>query len=225
MKTLIYSLIFSLCLTSQVKATPPVYYNNKVQQIIIPQKVVEFDARYFQGVDSYFSVGEQLRAEKNQEKNAEIEFYKGQVEMLLKVLSNQSGGKVIPTNPTPTNPEPNPVPSPDPTNPYPQPVPTQNPDEYKVTDIDRKVYNIFKTKCSRCHGDTKQDGGLTLVKSDTLQLLDINDRVELYDRVQGINLEARGKARMPKGGAALSDDEVETMRLWMIEESDRNRSK
>lgn len=214
MKTLIYSLIVVLGITSQVNATPPVY--NKVQQIVVPQKVVEFDARYFQGLDSYFSVGEKLRTEKQEERSAEIEFYKGQIDMLLKILANQNGSKTIPVpaNPTSTTgPE-------QPTQPSPAPVDNG---EYKVTDIDKKVYNIFKAKCARCHGDTKQDGGLTLVKDDSLQLVDINDRVEIYDRTLGTGLEARGKTRMPKGGLALSDDEVETLRLWMVQESDLNR--
>lgn len=208
MKTLIsIILILTACVTTT--ATPPY----AVQQVVVPQRVVTFDDNYYQGLNGYFSVGEKLRAEKQEEKNTELEYYKGQIDMLLKVLAN----KGINTEAVPT-----------PNNPIPQPptVPTP-PDngEYKVTEVDKKVYNIFKAKCARCHGDTQQDGGLALIKDGALQLVDIYDRVEIHDRVSGISLEQRGKARMPKGGNVLADDEVETMRLWMVQESDQNRHK
>ena len=220
MKLIIYSLFFSIAMVSTAMATPPYVYqaNTQVQQVIVPQRTVEFDQQYYQGINSYFSVGDKIRAEKASETDAQIEFYKGQVDMLLKILAQKTG---TPIAPAPTTPPAEQPPAEQP------PILPQPPDngEYKVTEVDKKVYNIVKTKCARCHGDTKQDGGLALIKDGSLQLVDINDRVEIHDRTLGINLEARGKTRMPKGGVPLTDDEVETFRLWAVQESDMNRNK
>ena len=136
--------------------------------------------------------------------------------MLLDIMSAQQSGKpVVPVTPT--------VPNPVPAVPAPQPEPEPVAGEYKVTETDKKVYAIFSASCAKCHGDAKQDGGLALIKNGALQLVDLPDRAEIYDRVLGVSLEARGKSKMPKGGN-LSDNDVETLRLWMMEESDRIRS-
>lgn len=191
----------------------------KVQQVIIPQRVVQFDSRYFEGVDNYFSLGEKLKTEKQEEAKSEVEFYKGQIKMLLDIMSAQNSGKPLPAPlPVPNNevpPQPVPVPQ--------QPQPQEGTGDYKVTEVDRKVYAIFSASCAKCHGDTQQAGGMVLIKGGALQLVDLADRAEIYDRVLGVSLEARGKAKMPKGGN-LSDNDVETLRLWMMEESDRLRN-
>jgi len=193
-----------------------------VQKVIVPQRVVQFDAQYFQGFDHYYSLGEKLKAEKQEEKATEVDYYKGQIELLLKIIAARegAGGRIIPNAttpepvlPAPTNPNPEVPPAP------PEPV-GNGEEEYKVTELDKRVYAIFNASCVRCHGDTKQDGGLALVKGGALQLVDLVDRVEIYDRVLGVGLEARGKAKMPKGGT-LSDNDVESLRLWMVQESDR----
>lgn len=193
------------------------YPNAVVQKVIVPQRVVQFDADYFQGVDHYYSLGEKLKSEKAVENKSEVDYYKGQIELLLKILAAKQGGAEIPA------PQPQPVPSNPELPPQGEPVPVPSPaedGEYKVTDLDKKVYNIFKASCVRCHGDTQQDGGLTLIKGGALQLVDLVDRVEIHDRVNGVSLAERGKAKMPKGGT-LSDSDVETLRLWMVQESDR----
>ncbi len=216
MKIIIYSITILLSIASNIWATPPLIYQN----VVVPQRIVQFDANYFQGLNSYYAVGDKIRAEKATETTSEVEFYKGQIDMLLKILATKQG---IPVPGTPIAPVPTPEVPVAGTVPEQPPVPA-NTGDYQVTEVDKKVYNIFKSKCSRCHGDTKQDGGLALVKDNTLQLVDIYDRVEIYDRTLGLSLEARGKARMPKGGVALSDDEVETVRLWMVQESDQTRA-
>lgn len=200
---------------------PHYFYGHgvKVQQVIIPQRVVQFDARYFEGTDNYFSLGEKLKSEKQEEKTNEVEFYKGKIKMLLEIMAAQQAGKPVAPAPVPapSNPGTEVTPPPEP-----QPVPG-NAGEYKVTETDKKVYTIFSASCAKCHGDSKQDGGLALIKNGALQLVDLADRAEIYDRVLGVSLEARGKAKMPKGGN-LSDNDVETLRLWMMEESDRIRN-
>lgn len=211
MKTFL-SILIILFVASTTMATPPVFY--QYQQVVVPQKVVQFDQAYFQGINGYYSVADKIKAEKQEEKNVEIEFYKGQIDMLLKILANKNSGDK-PIVVTPEQPETPP--------PAPQPQPNTPTSDYKVTEVDKQVYNIIKAKCAKCHGDTKQDGELALIKNDTLQLVDIYDRVDIFDRVSGIGLQARNKTRMPKGSPALSDVEVESFRLWMIQESDLHR--
>jgi mono/diheme cytochrome c family protein len=213
MKNMILTVLMVLGFTNGINAAYPPY----VQNVVIPQKTIEFDKRYFQGQDYYYSVGEKLEKNKVEEKDAQIEFYKGQLDLILKILAAKTGVELTPGN----IPTPSPSPSPSPT---PESPPSEE-GEYKVTELDKKVYSIFKNQCARCHGDTKQDGGIALIKNDVLQLVDIFDRVEIHDRVNGIGLEARGKTRMPKGSSPLADAYVETLRLWAVEESDRNRLK
>lgn len=218
MKYLSLALIFAFCGIANAGGHGFYYPNAVVQKVIVPQRVVQFDADYFQGLDHYYSLGEKLKSEKQAENKSEVDYYKGQIELLLKILAAKQGGAELPG---PVAPAPAPVPV-TPDEPPVQPtIPEQaEGGEYKVTDIDRKAFNIFKNACARCHGDTQQDGGLTLIKGGALQLVDLVDRVEIHDRVNGVGLEARGKAKMPKGGT-LSDSDVETLRLWMVQESDR----
>jgi mono/diheme cytochrome c family protein len=208
----ILSLVITMICSSIHAGNGYVYNNGYVQPVVVHNKIIEFDARYFQGLNHYFSVGEKIQKEKQEEVKSEVDFYKGQIDMLLKILANQQkgvGGTEIKPEEKPATPS--------------SPATPNNGDQ--VTDVDKKVYNIFKNKCVHCHGDTKQDGGLTLIKNDILQLVDIYDRVEIYDRILGTDLQSRGKARMPKGSNPLSDEEVEVLRLWMVQESDFNRNK
>jgi hypothetical protein len=197
-----------------------VQQNNSFDVIL---KRVEFDARYFQGLDGYYSVGEELRLQQEAQNINELQQIlrenarmQGQIEMLLKVLSNQKVD--IPEQGPKPEPEPQPQPEPEP-----EPGIEPDPEPYKPTELDVRVYHLFKQKCARCHGDTKQDGGLSLIRDGALQLVPLEDRTEIHDRVHGVGLSDRGKAKMPKGGS-LSDKEVEDLRLWMVQESDRLRS-
>jgi hypothetical protein len=183
---------------------------------------VEFDNRYYLGLDGYYSVGQELitrdNAEKLQSLEKQLEKLSAQNEMLLKLLA----GEKIPDVPT-TKPV---VPSPEPEVPVVPETPIipsepENPTN-EATEIDQKVYNIFSRRCTNCHGDLKQDGGLVLVKKGLLQGLTLADRVEVHHRVNGVNL--GHKARMPKGSTPLSDIEVEDIRMWVVEESDRLRN-
>ena len=211
------ALIFALCGIVNAGGHGHFVQNVHVQQVVVPQRVVQFDANYFQGVDHYYSLGEKLKTEKQAENKSEVDYYKGQIELLLKILAAKQGNggnvELPPVAP--------PAPVPAPETPVQPTIPEQaEGGEYKVTDIDKKAFAIFKAQCARCHGDTQQDGGLALIKNGALQLVDLVDRVEIHDRVNGVGLAARGKTKMPKGGS-LSDTDVETLRLWMVQESDR----
>lgn len=189
---------------------------HNVQQLVIPQRVVQFDSAYYLGVDGYYSVGDKIRQEKAQEKSDELteaqkdrEYYKGQVELLLKVLAANNGAKLIPSNPPENTPVP-PIAN----------IPTEVTPQPTSGNYDDKVLEIFNAKCARCHGENKSDAGLSLVKNSKLQynndtLADFKMREKIFDLVYGANLKERGLSQMPKG-SSLSDEEVEYIRLWMV---------
>jgi mono/diheme cytochrome c family protein len=193
-----------------------VVHNANVQQLVIPQRVVQFDERYFLGHEGYYAVGDKLRAEKEQEKvednnfalteaQKQVEFYKGQVDMLLKIHAASGGKKLDIPNVTPNIPVP--------------PVP-EEPAVEEDSGYDGEVLKIVNAKCARCHGENKADAGISLVKNAKLQynndsLEDWKMRSKIFDLVYGANLKERGLAQMPKGGS-LSDEEVEYIRLWMV---------
>jgi mono/diheme cytochrome c family protein len=203
-----YTLLF-LLLVGPVFGQHTFHKVQTVQQVVVPQRVVQFDSAYYLGLDGYYSVGDKIRQEKAQEKSDELteaqkdrEYYKGQVELLLKVLAANNGAKLIPSNqPTPN----------EPTEVTPQPT---------SGNYDDKVLEIFNAKCARCHGENKSDAGLSLVKNSKLQynndtLADFKMREKIFDLVYGANLKERGLSQMPKG-SSLSDEEVEYIRLWMV---------
>jgi hypothetical protein len=216
--------------------------HNNVEQVIVEQRQVVFDDRYFHGDDGYYSVANNIRQERYgeqanqkqkitddkiteiQKENAEL---KGKIDTLIGLL------KGLPTTPTPP-PQPIPAPTPvvptnpPPVNPTPTPPVTPNPpgNPPAATQLDSGVFAIFNAKCAKCHNQQNAKGNLQLVDTTTNGLFyqDIFNRVEIYDRTNGVGLSARNKTKMPMGGV-LTDSEVETIRLWMIEESDRNRKK
>jgi len=88
-------------------------------------------------------------------------------------------------------------------------------------DFQRDVQPIFQSRCVGCHGPEQQMGGLRLDRrADALRggtQTDIGpgnaDGSRLYHRVIGANF----GARMPPGGAPLSDDQIEIIRRWIDE--------
>ena len=128
--------------------------------------------------------------------------------------------------------------SPPPTDSNPEPTqeePKEEPQDVGSTDqptatdelaqLNQKVFTIFSENCSSCHGQSSQKAGLQLVGEEDsgekwLADLPLGDRVSTYDHVAGINLQERGKKLMPLGGPALSDEDVEAIRLWMVAKSE-----
>ena len=193
-------------------------------------KRVQFDSDYFLGIDGYYSVAPKVieRSEQRskiesiiqlikEEKNPEVKKSLGDV---LKKLIDCIVKESIPNNygkhdepSVPDNPDEGQKPD--------------NPNPDGPSQLDVKVFDLFVKRCAKCHHDDKN--GITLVKDkngdgqyDTLVLHDLSDRVEIYDRVFGVDLDRRGKARMPKG-KPLSNEEVKLLYLWLVEESDRIR--
>jgi len=185
-----------------------------IQQLVIPQRTVQFDQRYFLGEHGYYAVEGKLRKEKSDEKDDQIRNLENEViankaklDALLELF--RGGGTVKP----PTGGIPLPV--------DPVPVPPK-PEEPPVEDgYDAQVLKIFGTKCARCHGDSKADAGFRSVVNGKLlhngeTVEDYRTRNKIFDLVYGANLKERGLSQMPKG-SSLTDEEVELIRLWVVD--------
>lgn len=72
-----------------------------------------------------------------------------------------------------------------------------------------KVAALFQAKCFSCHsGAATAGGGLVLFDADkSLKWLTSDARIAVYDAIY--------EARMPKDSQALSDQDVELVRLWL----------
>ena len=94
----------------------------------------------------------------------------------------------------------------------------------RTVDFEREVRPLLSQRCFACHGPDEQSRqrGLRLDIEDGIH----GDRAEfgaavvipgdaagslLYQRI----IESNASARMPRGGEALSESEVETIRLWI----------
>lgn len=171
-------------------------------RFVVQQRVVQFDPNTFLGVQGYYAHGQQLRAQKLEEEAELVKAVKEQNEILKQMVQALMKGKVEGgTPPTPV-------------------VPT--PEEPTVPALETAVLKIFTEKCAKCHGDTKADGGLTLIKDgkivkDEEDKFEVSKRLIVHHRVNGVNL-SEGETRMPKGNP-LSDEEVETLRLWAVDKS------
>lgn len=178
-----------------------VYGTNYCTEQVIQQRVVQFDNNTFLGLNGYYSHGAALLAQKENEEVTDLKEQNKLLRDILKKLTDKD-------NSTPNKPE---------------TTPTVEKSDY--TDLETKVLGIFKESCAKCHGDTKADGGLTLVKNghlmggttrkERVNSSNLIGAVLSHHRVNGINLNE--EARMPKGSPALSDDKVEIIRLWLVE--------
>lgn len=89
--------------------------------------------------------------------------------------------------------------------------------------LDEKVLALFKSnKCDTCHGE-KATAGIQLVKDGQLTDVMLAERVLIHNVTYGVGLEEQGKKLMPLNGEPLSDDDVETLRLWMLEKAEGER--
>ncbi len=192
-------MLFLLLANSAYATFPPVV--QKVQPLVIQQKKVQFDGRYYLGDNGYYAVENNLRAEKEEAKADDAAALREQNEILKQILAAITNGKPVPGTPV----------APTPDEPAVEPVNTR----------DNEVLTLFKRACAKCHGDTKADGGLVLVKGGQLQFTgqtkeDYVARTNIYFRVNGPGLKEHSLAQMPKGGA-LTDDEALSVYLWMSE--------
>lgn len=162
-------------------------------RVIVRDKIVEYDADRFIGAYGLYEVADGLVEVKQHEReNA----YKDQIELLQKqieVLTLQLQLKGVDVAPK---------------------------DDEPVKDKFAAVTSLFISKCAKCHGDTKQDGGLQLIADGRLVDLDAAEASQVYIRTYFSEAASKaGLARMPKGAPALSDEEMKVVDEWLVNKS------
>lgn len=179
-------------------------YNNAAR-IIIRDKVVEYDPDRFLGVEGYYRLGEHLseksEAEKSTKHELELELLQKQIDLLKLQMeaAAKAGAKPMPKPEVET------------------PV---EPEAPKVENTYEAVTLLFSQKCSKCHGDTKKDGGLQLIKSGALVDIGADEREKVFLRTFFPEcVEKEGLAKMPKGGKALTDEEMNVVFKWQLDKS------
>ncbi len=208
-------------------------YNNNA---IIQQKQVVFDSRYFLGVDGYYSAAGDIAQERQDDRvdrlSADNTKLQAQIDLLTKMLAAYQaslGGQQVPSAPVipqspvvPNQPQPNPT---TPVQPLPVPPGTPTTPPGGATALDVQVYNIFAKNCATCHGETKQNADVQVINLSKQSLIyqDVSDRVLIHDVVNGVGLGVRHKKQMPLGGV-LPNADVETLRLWMVEEAEYQKT-
>jgi mono/diheme cytochrome c family protein len=190
-------LIIATALFFPALANASDFYHRNNDVLIIKEKRVQFDARYFLGLDGYYSVGNNLKQEYDTSVEDELKATKAKLELALELLKDC---KELPKDDVPQDPKPD---------------KEENPNGY--TELDKKVYTIFRESCVNCHGNTPQNNSLSLLNSNGLADLSLSQKVNIHDRTNAVGLEERGLDKMPKGNKTLSNDEVEILRLWYLE--------
>lgn len=217
-------------------AVSSIYANDDIfiapqQQVVVPRKQISIRSDLYLGQDGYYSMQNlqaqrrmQEQMQKSQEQyddklNTLIDQQKQITNLLGKVVELLGGEKPSTPEEPPTDNDPGPVNPPEGGDDIPEPNPGANPNQ--PTDLDRKVFDIVKTNCARCHTGEDSRGGFKILErvDGTALLLDlfVEERVLIYDSVANINLKNRGKKLMPLGGQMLPEDDIETLRLWMVE--------
>ena len=225
--TLILSIVTTLViLPYYAYASPNVEKDG--DKVTVIQKVVEFDSDYFLGIDGYYDTSNQIRQDRLTEENdvlrARLDKLTAQMEILLRLFKESKSDTDTDTEINPDPIEPNITDDLDEAIDKKSDNNNDTTDEYIPTELDSKVHNIFKTKCARCHNETKQSGGLKLFnrQTDALVLLPIETRLNVHDVTNGVGLETKGLSRMPPNRPLL-DAEVEILRQWALEEAARLR--
>ena len=191
------------------------YGNGHAQNVIVKQKIVEFDNRDYLGLDGYFRVGDQLdnrypiyvddnnQLEQNlgEKLDKVIEKLDGtniRIETLLKILAGEDA----------TIPEPKPESG---------PVENEVGEPTDVSEIDAKVYDLVALKCAKCHNEKNDGGGLVMMKGDVLQRPPLAMMDLIVHLTEATDLK-EGEVRMPKGSGPLTDDELKTFKDWRYDE-------
>lgn len=212
MKIAFYFTILVIGLGLAVYATPPYqqhYYPPAKQDVVIvKQKVVEFDADTYLGLEGYYSIQNELVDKHGSA--AQLKKKDDQIDALIRLLESKyksdKPGQDNPPVETPANPE----------------QPSQPPSAGE--DLNAQVFQIFKKSCATCHGPTQSSGKLRLIGRDDKGefLVDIGLKsARVYDRVLGNHLKERGLALMPLNKGQLSDEDVSTIHLWNTQNIER----
>lgn len=178
------SLIF--CISTTAFATNP-------STVVVPQRIVQFDQTYFNGLNGYYTVGQQIAQEKAASSEDKLDKIANQLEVLIKILA---GGQAPAPMPTPT-------PAPEPPKPAEDQLTTQ-------------INTLFKTKCYSCHANT--NNGLQIFDKDGKVNVSLADAVNIHYRTEALGLD-KGETRMPKGGPPLTNNEMLLVKKWLIKQA------
>ncbi len=170
-----------------------VYGNPYVQQVIVPQRVIQYDQGYFIGANGYYKAGEQIAQDKAKSADdkvnqleSEVKDLKTELAELIKVLKGERTA-------VETKPE---VPPP--------PKPADN--------LEDQVSKLLKTKCFQCHANG--NNGSKFLDADGKLVADYKAAIKVHHRTEAVALD-KGEARMPKGGAPLTNAEVILLKKWL----------
>ncbi len=180
------------------------YVANK-DTVIVKQKIVEFDADTYLGLQGYYAVQDDAVAKHGVA--AQLTKKDDQIDALIKLLEKKYGEVKPDVNPPELPPTP--------------PVEVK-PDS--DTNVNAKVFAIFKKNCVSCHGPNQASGKLKLIDRDAKGEFLVNvglKSVRVYDRVKGEHLKERGLDLMPLNKGPIDDKDVLAIYLWMIETTDK----
>ncbi len=190
------------------------------QKVLIKQRVVEFDPRYYLGLNGYYTIGSEIAERRHTEQlealQEEHRLLKQQIQTLIDTINRQPNPQV------PQNPAPVPVPvEPEPQVPA-NPPPVDN-GTYVPTSLDKAVYGIFKAKCASCHNENKKSGNIQLVNTQNGALLNqpLESRVLIERVIRGVDLKEDGLKLMPLNGQPLNEEDLKVIYKWAFEEAKR----
>lgn len=201
-----------------------VYSAEATNPIVVKQKVVEFDDRYFFGVDGYYGVTDNFYQRKIIEDGQR---YQEQIDDLKSELLKTQNQLLFQKTGKPVEEEVEIV----------EKAPIRlkkiegDIDTTKLTEDEKYLYSntykLFKAKCLSCHG-YNDDYGVNLIGKDSggEYLNNTGTSVGLaaiiFHRVQGVGLE-EGETRMPKGDSPLTDDEVQVFYQFLINKAKKEQ--
>lgn len=105
--------------------------------------------------------------------------------------------------------------------PNPSPTPAPSPSEDPVV---TKAENIISQKCASCHGVSSHGGDFDFVSDGKVALKDLQGSLPASD-IAWMMYDAVFHGSMPKGQAALSDDEVSTLQDYALLLTKQERAK
>ena len=191
-------LVFTVGLGQLANATDRYYRYYDNNEIVVEQKIVKFDPDYFYGTEHLYGVGESIKRERQAEKDGEQKKLELELEVLKKKidllnLQLQKGGSVVGS---------------------PKEEPAEEPKVEKTP-----IETLFLTKCANCHGTTPKGSDLKLVINDKINPnLSVEESVKVFVHTYyPEHAKKVGLTRMPKGGAALPDEDIQTIFNWMID--------
>ena len=192
-------------------------YHQNYYQAVNPVVVIGVPVSNL-GVPYYWSVGDELREDRIAQKVSE------------KLKGGQAPAKTSQSNTRPAREVVAPGPGPGilldfdlvsgaVDRPYLPGEPSSKPGQ--ITELDQKVAGIFAKNCARCHKPGTDKPALRLLNADGSLYkpsdfkADLKHRQLVYDAVRGTD----GVSSMPKNGEQLPDEELETLYLWLREQS------